>query len=124
MESVENAQLELLKGRIEYEEDIFDNIDTYIKVLNNLLEDSKYIALSIRFPYKDYSNMELPKQYYNWQIRCCVELYQALGKENIKSYAENGVNWTKDGGNISNDLKDEIIPMVGFISEEEENENN
>ena len=122
MESVENAQLELLKSRIEYDIEIFDDKNTYEKVLNNLLNDSKFIALSIRFPFKDYSNMDLPKQYNNWQIRCCIEIYQALGKENIKSYAENGVSWTKDGGNISNDLKDEIMPTIGFIKVEETNE--
>lgn len=119
MESEVKTQFELLSERIAYDEFIFEDIEEYKKVLNNLLEDSKFIALSIRFPYRDYSNMELPKQYYNWQIRCSVEIYQLLGKENIKSYSENGIGWTRDGGNLSNDLYNEIEPMVGVIMDEE-----
>lgn len=110
-------QIELLKERISYDEDVFGKINTYEKVLEQLLEDSKHIALSIRFPFQDYSNMELPKKYNNWQLRCCEELYDMLGKENIKSYSENGISWTRDGGNISNSLYEEIVPMVGVINE-------
>lgn len=116
MESA-NKQKELLKDRIVYDKDIFGTNNCYEKVLNQLLDDSKHIALSIRFPFQDYSNLSLPKKYENWQIRCCVELYNTIGKENIKSYSENGIQWTKDGTNISKDLKEEIVPMVGVINE-------
>ena len=87
-------------------------------MLNNLLEDSKHIALSLRFPYKDYSNINLPTKYNNWQLRCCVEIYQGIGTEGIKSYSENGLNWTRDSGYISRELREEIEPMVGYIKEE------
>lgn len=119
MESA-TTQLYLLKQRIVYNQDIFDTYSLYERVLNNLLDDSKYIALSIRFPFKDYSNTELPSKYNNWQLRCCVELFNGLGKENIKSYAENGISWTRDGSNISTDLYEEIVPMVGVIHETDE----
>ena len=119
MESAK-TQLDLLKQRIVYDKDIFDTHSLYEQVLNNLLDDSKYIALSIRFPFKDYSNTELPSKYNNWQLRCCVELFNGLGKENIKSYAENGISWTRDGSNISTDLYEEIVPMVGVIYEIDE----
>lgn len=89
--------------------------ETYIKVLKRLLEDSKYIALSLRFPYEDYSDIELPKKYYNWQLRCAAELYQSLGTEGIKSYAENGLSWTRDSGYISYELRSEIESIVGVI---------
>lgn len=111
-------QLTLLKNRIVFDEDIFKDGVTYEKVLKNLLDDSKHIALSIRFPFEDYSNTELPTKYLNWQLRCAVELYQMLGKENIKSYSENGMSFTKDGTNISPDLYDEIMPTVGVITNE------
>lgn len=111
------TQIDLLKKRILYDEDIFNNKDFYNKVLMQLLDDSKYIALSIRFPFQDYSNMELPLKYHNWQLRCCVELYNVIGKENIKSYAENGINWVRDNSNLSRDLYEEIVPMVGVINE-------
>lgn len=111
------SQFELLQKRIPYDKDIFEEEEIYENVLKNLLEDSKYIALSLRFPFLDYSNIDLPKKYNNWQLRCCVEIYNNLGKGDLKSYSENGISWTRDSGNISNDLKNEIMPKVGVISE-------
>ncbi len=116
------TQLDLLKERIEYDENIFTDNETYEKVLNRLLEDSKYVALSLRFPYKDYSTLELPTKYNNWQLRCCEEIYNGIGTEGIKSYSENGLSWTRDSGYISYDLRGEIEPMVGVIESDEENE--
>lgn len=119
MESENKTQLELLKIRIPFDQDIFGTNEDYEQVLKNLLDDSKHIALSIRYPFDDYTSIDLPKRYNNWQIRCSVEIYQGIGKENIKSYAENGIQWTRDAGNISNDLLDEIMPTVGVIKEVE-----
>lgn len=115
-----NTQIELLKNRIEYDKNIFGDEDTYENVLNRLLEDSKFVGLSIRFPYKDFSNMELPSKYKNWQLRCCQEIYQGIGTEGIKSYSENGLSWTRDSGYISHELRSEIESMVGYITEEVE----
>ena len=120
MDSVENKQLDSLMKRIQYENNVFGDHQTYMQVLNNLLEDSKHIALSLRFPYKDYSNINLPTKYNNWQLRCCVEIYQGIGTEGIKSYSENGLNWTRDSGYISRELREEIEPLVGYIIVEEE----
>lgn len=122
MESEKTTQLELLKLRIPFDQDIFGTNGAYEQVLKNLLDDSKHIALSIRYPFDDYTSIDLPKRYFNWQLRCSVEIYQGIGKENIKSYAENGIQWTRDAGNISNDLLDEIMPTVGVIKEEVEND--
>jgi hypothetical protein len=110
-----NTQLELLKQRIVFEENVFSDIETYEKVLIRLLEDSKYQALSLRFPYQDYYEMELPKKYYNWQLRCCEEIYKMIGTNGIISYSENGLSWTRDSGSISKNLRDEIEPVVGYI---------
>ena len=121
MES-ETTQLDLLKERIEYDENIFTDNETYEKVLNRLLDDSKYVALSLRFPYQDYSDIELPKKYNNWQLRCCEEIYNGIGTEGIKSYSENGLSWTRDSGYISYELRGEIEPMVGYIFEESDEE--
>ena len=120
MDSVAKTQIDFLKERIEYDANIFGNEETYEAVLNRLLEDSKYVALSLRFPYKDYSNINLPTKYNNWQLRCCMEIYQGIGTEGIKSYSENGLNWTRDSGYISQELRQEIEPMVGYIVVEEE----
>lgn len=114
------SQLELLKERIEFDSNIFTNKTIYEKVLNRLLEDSKYVALSLRFPYQDYSNMKLPKKYYNWQLRCCEEIYKGIGTQGVKSYAENGLSWTRDSGYISYELRGEIEQVVGYITPTEE----
>ena len=121
MES-ETTQLDLLEERIEYDENIFTDNETYEKVLNRLLDDSKYVALSLRYPYQDYSNKELPAKYNNWQLRCCEELYNGIGTEGIKSYSENGLSWTRDSGYISYELRGEIEPLVGYILEESDDD--
>jgi len=117
---MDNAQFELLTKRIPYKELVFGNFQVYKDALDRLLEDSKYLALSLRFPYQDYSNIDLPKKYYNWQLRCAEEIYKGIGTVGIKSYAENGLSWTRDSGYISYELRGEIEPLVGFISVEEE----
>ena len=110
-----NSQLELLKTRITYNEKVFGNYNVYETVLNRLLEDSKFVALSLRFPYQDYSSMELPAKYKNWQLRCCEELYKNIGTQGIKSYSENGLSWTRDSAYITHELSSEIEPMAGYI---------
>lgn len=124
MDSVEKTQLDFLKERIEYEEKIFGSKETYETVLNRLLDDSKFIALSLRFPYQDYSDMNLPNKYKNWQLRCCEELYNSIGTVGIKSYSENGLSWTRDSGYISYELRSEIEQVVGYIIPEESVEEN
>lgn len=120
MDSAKPKQIDLLRDRIEYSENIFGDSSTYDKVLGNLLEDSKFIALSLRFPYQDYTDMKLPEKYNNWQLRCCEELYNAIGNQGIKSYSENGLSWTRDSAYVSYELREEIEPMVGYIKPVEE----
>ena len=114
-------QLELLKKRIVYQENVFEDYNQYEDILNRLLEESKNLALSLRFPYQDYSSMELPKKYYNWQLRCCEELYRNLGTQGIKSYSENGLAWTRDSSYITHELESEIEPIIGYIMSNNEN---
>lgn len=122
MDNVYEKQLELLKDRIEYDEKIFEDKKTYNKVLNRLLDDSRFVALSLRYPYEDYYDMQLPKKYENWQLRCCEEIYNQIGTIGIKSYSENGLSWTRDSAYISYELRNEIEPMVGYIKRDDENE--
>ncbi len=123
MESAEEqviTQSDLLKERIPYEEAIFESQEEYEKVIERLLEDAKEDALSLRFPYKDTTDMDLPKRYYNWQLRCAEELYNLIGSVNIKSYSENGLNWTRDTAYLSTYLVNKIEPMIGYIKEEDD----
>lgn len=119
-----DEQLEKLRLRIPYEEDTFDNISYYEDVLEQLLEDSKNIALSNLYPFLDWSEKDLPKKFYNWQLRACVELYNYLGTEGIKAYAENGLSYTKMEDGLSSDLQNEIMPNVGYITHTENTEDN
>ena len=59
-------------------------LGVYIKVLKRLLEDSKYVGLSLRFPYEEDWDIELPKKYLNWQLRCATEIYEQIGTIGIK----------------------------------------
>ena len=113
---MDSTQLDLLKLRIPYDVDVFSDLTNYALVLNSLLDDSKYKALSLRYPFQDYSDMELPAMYKNWQLRCAVEIYNNYGNEGIKDYAENGISWSRINDGISQSLIDEIIPMAGYIT--------
>lgn len=116
----EPTQSDLLKERIPYDESIFESQENYNKTIDRLLDDAKEDALSLRFPYKDTTNMELPLRYYNWQLRCAEELYHLIGSTNIKSYSENGLSWTRDTANLSTFLVNKIEPFIGFITEEDD----
>lgn len=116
----EPTQADLLKERIPYDESIFESEEIYNKTINRLLEDAKEDALSLRYPYKDTTDMELPLRYYNWQLRCAEELYNLIGSINIKSYSENGLNWTRDTAYLSTYLVNKIEPIIGYIQEEED----
>lgn len=117
MESSE--QLEKLMKRIAYNENLYGDESTYQNFLERLLEDSKYIALSMRYPYQDFYDMDLPRKYYNWQLRCCMELKELIGSANVKSYSENGLSWTRDSAYLSEQLATEIEPMVGYIGSDD-----
>lgn len=119
-------QLEKLQRRIKYDPDIWEKKSDYENTLTDLLEDSMYIGLSILFPFDDFSKKEFPKKYYNWQIRCCTELFGLAGRENVASYSENGLSWTMFKSGLSLDLLNELTPRVGVpkrISESESDTN-
>jgi hypothetical protein len=121
----EQTQLEKLKLKILFDEDIFDTEELYEIVLQGLLEDSKNIALANLYPFLDWSEMELPKKYYNWQIRASVELYKYDQYMGIKSYSENGLSFSRDSDGLSTALLDELVPKAGIPQriEEKEEEN-
>lgn len=121
-ENVENTQLIKLQARIPFDEDIFGTNESYIAALNELLEDSKSIALETLYPYKDTTDMDLPSKYNNWQIRCCLELYNLADKAGLSNYSENGISWSKLSDGLSNQLMNKLTSKVGVpkaIDEEE-----
>ena len=104
MSDTQKMQYDKLIQRIPYEEYIFGNMVNYKIVIEDLLENSKFIALSNIYPYEDYSEMELPKKYLNWQIRASIELYNLADKFNFINYSENGLTWSKLTDGLSRSL--------------------
>ena len=115
-----SIQLPKLKERITFDEDIFGDTNTWEQVLKDLLDDSKFIALEVLYPYEDYSEFPLPKKYYNWQLRCCVELYNLADKQGFTSYGENGLSFGKKTDGLSEFLMNMLVPKVGIPKSKEE----
>lgn len=110
-----------VKGRIPFRESIFKTQENYDNFIEDLIDISKDIVLSIRFPFvDDYSEMEVPSKYKNWQFRCCLELYNGIGKEGLTSYSENGLNWSRLTDGLSVELLSEIVPKVGVPKNDKE----
>jgi hypothetical protein len=105
-------ELQLKKMRLEILGDIED--DTKDDVFKLKLEDAKYIALNTLYPY-DKTIAELPTIYTYWQARCAIELYNIMGEENILHYAENGIDYNRETGLVSNELMSELTPKAGVI---------
>lgn len=118
-------QLEKLKVKIPYDEDIFESEENWVIVLTDLLNDSAYILLETLYPFDDFETYQIPTKYYNWQLRCCVELYNLADKQGITNYAENTISWTKLSDGLSNFLMNKLVSNVGVprkvdTSEEED----
>lgn len=76
-EQEENKQLEALKRKIPYNEYKYSSYEEYLNMLQDLLNDAESIALSILYPFSnDEEELTLPKKYYNWQIRACINCMQ------------------------------------------------
>lgn len=120
---IDTTILDDLKDRISYNVNLFTDEGVYERTLKNLLDDSRFIALSLKYPFDD-TKEELPNtpKYKNWQIRCSLELYNILknGGYDFVSYSENGISWTRDSSIISKQLKSEIMPKIGIPKRKEE----
>lgn len=119
--SIESVQMQKLKSRIPYNEDVHKSKEDYQQIIKDLLEDSENIGLSLKYPYEDYSKLELPAKYYNWQIRCCLELYKLAGTSNVQSYSENNLSWTMFRNGLSEDLITEIVPDIFVPKKDDDN---
>lgn len=120
---MKDTQLEKLKLRIPFDSDLVE-YETYIQILKDLLEDSKYIAFEHIYPFSDYPE-NLEPRYYNWQIRACVELYNLADKSGITNYSENGISWSKLSDGLSSQLLNSLTSKVGIPkSSETESDDN
>lgn len=108
----EEELLDRLEERIPYIEKIFKTEDNYDLIMEDLIINSRFKALSILYPFHDYSIKELPLKYINWQYRCCIELFNLADKQGFSSYSENGLNWSRMTDGLSTQLIDELIPKA------------
>lgn len=111
-------QLARLKVKIPYDEDIFQNEAQYELVLKDLLTDSKAIMFETLYPFDDDLNLyatPIPPKYYNWQLRCCVELYNMADKQGLVNYSENSLSWSKLVDGLSTFLMSKLTPKIGTV---------
>lgn len=117
---IEEEMVSRLESRIPYSEKIFGTKVQYNQILEDLVVNARFVALSRIYPFKDYSSKELPKKYTNWQYRCAIELYNLADKKAFSNYSENGLSWSRLTDGISKELVDEVMPKVGIPREEGE----
>lgn len=121
-----SIQLPALKLRIPNDEAYFADNTEYERVLTDLLETSKSILFDKLFPFDDTVEYIIPRRRYEWQLRCCVELFNLADKAGSTSYAENDISWTKLSDGLSRHLMNQIISNIGVpqtsIVEDDEEE--
>jgi hypothetical protein len=92
-----------------------ENDDSKDSVFDVMLNNAKAIALNTLYPFDktitdiDETNFRLR----NWQVRCATELYEAIGKNGLQSYTENGLSVTYFQNLISPVLYRELVPKAG-----------
>lgn len=92
-----------------------ENDDSKDSVFTVMLNNAKAIALNTLYPFDktitdiDETNFRLR----NWQVRCAIELYNAIGKNGLQSYTENGLSVTYFQNLISPVLYRELVPKAG-----------
>lgn len=106
----EEKILDRLKKRIPYTEKVFGTQTNYKLVLTDIIINARFKALSVLYPFHDYSSIGLPLKYINWQYRCCIELFNLADKQGFSSYSENGLNWSRMTDGLSTQLMSELMP--------------
>lgn len=97
-----------------------ENEDSKDGVFNIMLDNAKAIALNTLYPFDktitdiDETNFRLR----NWQVRCAIELYEAIGKNGLQSYTENGLSVTYFQNLISPVLYRELVPKAGVPTDD------
>lgn len=113
-------QLPALKLRIPNDEAYFTNATEWENVLKDLLETSKSILFDKLFPFDNQKEYVIPSRRYEWQLRCCVELFNLADKAGLTNYSENDISWTKISDGLSRHLMNQLISSVGVPSYTEE----
>lgn len=108
---------QILQMRITINNDVNDNSKD--AVFNVMLNNAKAIALNTLYPF-DKTITDIEEKNFrlrNWQVRCAIELYNAIGKNGLQSYTENGLSVTYFQNLISPVLYRELVPKAGAPTE-------
>lgn len=98
-------------------------------ILTLKLKQANTIGLRLAYPFLKGEELpsEMPTQYNDWLVMAAVELYRGIGDENIKSYAENGLSYTRGtAALLSDELSTLVIPLgkvMSMVPSESEEEN-
>jgi len=99
--------------RLEILNDATDNSEDDIFKIK--LQDAKYEYLRLVYPYNPEIE-ELPNEKAkNWQTNCAIELYNIMKDGAYTQYSENGLQWTKSRGGISQDLLNDLPPAKAGV---------
>ena len=81
-------------------------------ILEDCLESAKSAILARRHPVTTWPEV-MPEQYLDLQFRIAMDLYNKIGAEGQISHSENGISRTWGSSWISEQLLQEITPLVG-----------
>lgn len=84
-------------------------------LLEYLLEQVEDIAMNTVYPFEDHTLLLFPQKLDLWTIRACVQMYNHMGQEGVRSYSENGLSITYDDlqNGISSSTLAELTPRAG-----------
>lgn len=84
-------------------------------VLEDCIEEAKYIILNRRFPYGDIPD-DVEPRYKDLQFRIALAIYARMGAEDQTAHSENGISRTYGSALVSEDLLREITPYCGTVN--------
>lgn len=82
------------------------------RLLFELLESAESIIISRRFPFSN-QEAKFESRYNDLKIRIAEDMYNRLGASGQLSHSENGISRSWGAEWVSEQLLNEIIPMVG-----------
>lgn len=83
-------------------------------VLEDMMESAKSIILGRRFPYGDWPD-EVEPRYQDLQLRIAEDMYNRIGASGQISHSENGISRSWGAEWVSEELLNEITPVVGVV---------
>ena len=83
-------------------------------VLEDMMESAKSIILGRRFPYGDWPD-EVEPRYQDLQLRIAEDMYNRIGASGQIGHTENGISRSWGAEWVSQELLNEITPMVGVV---------